>query len=69
MRQLHKIYAFWAGYFWLPCPLCNRPFGGHEITDKCCRQSARVQPRKELGVFYVMCPLCADELDEMEGGM
>ena len=27
------IHAFWAGirgYFWLPCPICGRKFGGHE---------------------------------------
>lgn len=22
-----------GGYFWLPCPLCKKPFGGHEWTD------------------------------------
>jgi hypothetical protein len=25
-----RAYATSHGYFWLPCPLCNRPFGGHE---------------------------------------
>jgi hypothetical protein len=31
-RFLHCWYAFFMGYFWLPCPLCNRKFGGHEWT-------------------------------------
>jgi hypothetical protein len=30
MRILHRLYAHLFGYFWLPCPLCGRMFGGHE---------------------------------------
>jgi len=30
-RWMHKLYASAAGYFWLPCPVCGRMFGGHEI--------------------------------------
>lgn len=29
-RWSHRLYARIAGYFWLPCRLCARPFGGHE---------------------------------------
>ncbi len=29
-RWLHRFWAWLAGYFWLPCNLCHRPFGGHE---------------------------------------
>jgi hypothetical protein len=29
-RWLHKWYANFSGYFWLPCPLCGNFFGGHE---------------------------------------
>lgn len=29
-RFLHCIYAFCFGYFWLPCSICGRYFGGHE---------------------------------------
>lgn len=29
-RAFHRWYANLAGFFWLPCPLCQRPFGGHE---------------------------------------
>ena len=30
MRLLNKLYAWLFGYFWLPCPVCGRDFGGHE---------------------------------------
>ncbi len=30
IRFLHKVYAHVNGYFWLPCPICGRMFGGHE---------------------------------------
>lgn len=34
MRTLHRLYAWLFGYFWLPCPVCGRMFGGHEIADR-----------------------------------
>ena len=30
MRILHRLYAAIFGYFWLPCPVCGKKFGGHE---------------------------------------
>jgi hypothetical protein len=30
MRLLHRLWAWAAGYFWLPCPVCKQEFGGHE---------------------------------------
>lgn len=30
-RWMHRVYAYFAGYFWAPCPICDRPFGGHEV--------------------------------------
>lgn len=27
-RMFHRLYASILGYFWLPCPICGRPFGG-----------------------------------------
>lgn len=30
-RWFNWLYAFFGGYFWLPCPLCHKKFGGHEI--------------------------------------
>lgn len=32
MRLFHKMYARLFGYFWLPCPVCTKEFGGHEIA-------------------------------------
>jgi hypothetical protein len=29
-RWIHCVYAFLVRYFWLPCPMCGRKFGGHE---------------------------------------
>ena len=29
-RIFNRIYATLFGYFWLPCPICKKPFGGHE---------------------------------------
>ena len=32
-RRVHQAYAFVTGFFWMPCPLCGQPFGGHEWRD------------------------------------
>ena len=32
-RAYNRIKALTGGYFWLPCPLCGRNFGGHETAD------------------------------------
>lgn len=32
-RVAQRLYARANGYFWLPCPLCGEPFGGHEWRD------------------------------------
>lgn len=29
-RRFHRWYANTCGYYWLPCVLCDRPYGGHE---------------------------------------
>mgnify|MGYP001566530485 CR=1 FL=1 len=33
MRIFHRFYAWLFGFFWLPCPVCGRMFGGHEIIN------------------------------------
>jgi len=46
-RCLHRFWTWLAGYFWMPCPICQRPFGGHEhcwATD---------------GKGHCTCPDCA----------
>ena len=30
VRWFHRAFAAAAGYCWLPCVLCDRPYGGHE---------------------------------------
>jgi len=32
-RWWHRAYALTHGFFWLPCPICREPFGGHEWVD------------------------------------
>ena len=29
-RFVHHFWARLRGYFWAPCPICGRKFGGHE---------------------------------------
>jgi hypothetical protein len=29
-RWLQRLRAYLGHYFWLPCPICNQYFGGHE---------------------------------------
>lgn len=50
-RFAHRAYAFLAGYFWLPCPMCGRKFGGHE------RPTGHLPVDGSYGL--VTCPLCA----------
>lgn len=33
-RWLQHLIATLGGYFWLPCPSCGEPFGGHEPDGK-----------------------------------
>ena len=32
-RWIHRIYALGNGYFWRPCPICGKGFGGHESAE------------------------------------
>ena len=52
-RWIERLRAFFGGYFWLPCPICRRNFGGHEkglgrLMTSGCGGSAT-------------CPDCAEE--------
>jgi hypothetical protein len=31
LRLYNWFYAHTHGYFWLPCPICKKGFGGHEL--------------------------------------
>lgn len=56
-RWLHHLYA-WAGrFFWLPCPLCERPFGGHEWRDIDGKPS-QIPSGDEDGLGQGICPRC-----------
>ena len=52
-RTVHKAYANFAGYFWLPCPVCERMFGGHE------RPQGYLQTGSYSGL--VVCANCIGE--------
>lgn len=54
IRGLHRIYAWWFGYFWRPCPVCGDYFGGHEV-DFVYSVASPDDPRKG----EVLCPPCA----------
>ncbi len=54
-RWAHRWYATALGYFWLPCPLCRRPFGGHEWRQVNGRpDSIPMGRRLRTGI----CPCC-----------
>jgi hypothetical protein len=53
-RWLHKAWANFAGYFWLPCPLCGKEFGGHEWKTNAPNNSIMTSWNTGSGV----CPNC-----------
>lgn len=34
-RRMSKCWASMNGFFWIPCPVCNKEFGGHEWDGTC----------------------------------
>jgi hypothetical protein len=54
-RAFHRRYATKHHYFWLPCILCNRPFGGHESGDSI------PDPTGPTGVGVCICSQCTRE--------
>lgn len=53
-RAFHRAYAAALGFFWLPCPLCGREFGGH--------QSGKDIPDPTDPPLYIsVCPPCSRE--------
>lgn len=53
-RFPHRVWAFLRGHAWIPCPVCQRRFGGHEWL-----------PGNELWITerdsVAVCPRCIDE--------
>jgi hypothetical protein len=54
-RRFHESWATEHGFFWLPCDLCSRPFGGHEI------HGSIPDPMKGEGWGIGICPACTAE--------
>ena len=59
-RKLNRAYAKLGGYFWLPCPLCGKEFGGHEWRDIDDKVSAIPDPDypEGSGRGIGICPDC-----------
>lgn len=55
-RWVHRLYAAALGFFWLPCPVCGRMFGGHEWRDRDGLPSCI--PTGVQGVGRGICPSC-----------
>jgi len=51
-RFINKWYANFWGYFWLPCDICGRPFGGHESDEV-------LKVTQAYG--HMVCWRCSDE--------
>jgi len=54
-RWVHRLRAHFGGYFWLPCPICGRRFGGHEWKGVILWVSA--------SMGWAACQACRDEAD------
>lgn len=54
-RWVHALYALTHSYFWLPCPICRRKFGGHEESGSLA-----------IGMWSgtSVCINCADEAEQ-----
>lgn len=51
-RGFHHRYAMKHRYFWLPCVLCDRPYGGHESGDSI------PDPTGSAGAGVIICSQC-----------
>ena len=61
-RFIQKLYAKFAGYFWLPCPICRRMFGGHEIAEATLIKGyPGTKTRKLYTMGQAVCVECNDE--------
>jgi hypothetical protein len=54
-RRAHRAFAGTFGFFWIPCQLCGRNFGGHEWRDIDGNLSTRYD---EAGKGTAICPVC-----------
>lgn len=58
VRFLHKKYARLNGYFWLPCPVCGKEFGGHEWKEGV--HHSIQKPNAPSGHRIGICPDCGE---------
>ena len=58
LRWVHRTFAKAHGFFWIPCPLCTREFGGHEIHD------VIPDPLGGERWFVGICPFCTQDRNE-----
>lgn len=55
-RRIEEKYAHANGFFWLPCPVCGEPFGGHEVDWDAVH--AFVDSQDAPGYGALICPRC-----------
>ncbi|MFB4275766.1 hypothetical protein ACBJ59_10775 [Nonomuraea sp. MTCD27] len=55
-RRAHRAFADILGYFWTPCPLCGREFGGHEWRDT--NGMIAATPKPDGTGDTAICPTC-----------
>lgn len=53
-RWLHRISAWWGGYFWISCWECGKGWGGHQWDDR--RQTHYFDTKRGKAAY---CPSCA----------
>jgi hypothetical protein len=56
-RLIQRAYAKVHGFFWLPCPVCGREFGGHEWADVDGLPSM-VPDDRDPALSHGICPDC-----------
>lgn len=54
-RWLARLRAAWTSRFWLPCPICDKPFAGFESAGM-----LMINLSEGRGV----CPDCVEEADK-----
>ena len=59
-RNFHRRFANTMGYFWIPCPLCGREFGGHEGGGSVPNPLHDVDGKRRPG-WLIICSQCTIE--------
>lgn len=57
-RRIEKKYAQEHGFFWVNCPACGEPFGGHEVPDDVPLLEMTVPDPEGSTNLLVICPSC-----------